>query len=503
MEYAWWEWGTGQDYKQNQAINQLEMQLSYQETRNRRVITAAQERSRKLAGDLAGLAARVDEFIEYTDLRFQQLNFAHIARARSAVNDRFAALASGETLPTGDLIDIPGYWLPPAARGILSQLTGSGPIESDMDSARMRDRLRTELFQLSAGLCFERPDLAGPVVDGVLRQPLTLTSGDDPQPGATTEVASAWRDLWCRTAAGEFGPAAINRLRSRLAPAAAELVADMWHQQIGSRWANASEALVGMRRILADLGNDPTPRTVDDDVERWRQTLQELVTEGFGAERSILIRLAQIRDSVEDNDRPGWQRPVGTVADLLAGDLLDESAPPQLRRLALSLCADDLVLAVAGIADNAKQEMPVNRTVRAAGIDWTITPDTTVDAAELERSIGSQYPVVPTTTTLMVTILTAVVTVVMIPVLPGLAVMSGVVFLVSLLIWWKRRQAAARSREEYEYLIGKAQTQLRKAHDRLVADRRRAQDDTARAVEEHARLVKLLAPYCTRQPTRD
>jgi hypothetical protein len=285
-----WFWSDSwQDTLQDRAIEDLAM-------RQRRHNREAEERRRKSEQQLAGrieaasseLTDRIETLYAWADLRFELAEFDE-HRARVDIRSAFRALAEGRPARLPETRDTPGYWLPPAAAAILplvlrgrpgTEPQPPGDLTTGLATARDRDPVRAELFNLAVGRCFNRPVLIDAAFLRLIAEPPHLgTAGDLPSPaeggpGATedlqrtadghrnaandgggtaaggqrttagglgttesarataedgkdaaesgrpaaepVQVAAAWRTLWEHAAHGVFGPDAAVQLAGRL-----------------------------------------------------------------------------------------------------------------------------------------------------------------------------------------------------------------------------------------------------------------------------------------------
>jgi hypothetical protein len=241
--------------------------------------------------------------------------------------------------------------------------------------------VRTELFSLAVGRCFDQPAFIDAAVLRLLTEPADLGLAE---PG---QVAWGWRTIWEHAALGTFGPAAeaqlASLLRERFDPEAldAEALA-AWDDAITRFGANDShqptreEALAAVAAHFAEqpaaadrpehgsttgeplLGasapaesvtptgeidsdsaatGDPSPARDDT---AWRRYLQELIEEPSAAELPLVQQMAELDPSPagRENDR-SWTAPAGTIAELVRRDLFDPATPIPLRRIALGLAA--------------------------------------------------------------------------------------------------------------------------------------------------------------------
>lgn len=495
---TWWSDASYHDREQTEAINYLQARLSAQASRYRREADQARRDNQRVAGDLAGLASRVDDYMEYTDLRFELLKYSETGDVRAHVERRFRALAGGETPAIPEMADVAGYWLPPAAGSVLAVLSGPGSTvaETGLDIARSRDPIRTELLALSAGIGFEREALSQSASEAVLRLPLSLNESQDDLADDDSEVSQAWRLLWTRAAHGEAGDAGYNILRERLAPLF-KMGAPPWLDAIHRRWKPAT-ALAELRsRCEAALSSEPGAQTGASDIDQWRGYLQELVTEGHGDERPILARIAEIRHGGGDFDpRPVWQRPVGTVAELARRDLIeDEDVDLSRRRLTILLCADDLAEAADRLRDEAILPAAVSRTFKEAGRTVTVTADG-ADLTEVEARLAELYPE-PGDRERRVPVMVAAVAV---AAAVGFALVGSMWAIIAFVVAaiaagraYRVRDNAKKVRDQHGYAVAKLKARLGREQEAQAKLQRRAEQDTDLARRDHAALIALIA----------
>ncbi|WP_280400251.1 hypothetical protein [Nocardia carnea] len=380
----WWS----SDATYIRAINEIDEELGAERTARSDLAYLVATEQAELRNDIAGVGSRVDAItdrigavLEWTELRFQQLEYDEY-RARTEIRKGFRALAQDRPVPLPVVDDVPGYWMPPAARAAMPLIRrehrpgGGDPFadpESGLVAAHERDDLRTELFALAVGLCFDLPAYTAAAVPRLLRRPVGL--------GHTEEgrVAAGWRALWEHTARGAFGPAAAAELAGRLAasfdPAtldAGEFAA--WDRAIDTFAAASTkaEAVTALHtHLMAEA--EATATFTAQDHPYWRDLLQELVEEPSPGERPLreamdalqLLPGGQLRHSA-----PSWAAPAGTVAELLRHDLFDPAAPVPLRHLALRIATP---LLRARLTEPPTAPDPVVTTIERRGVPIEVT----------------------------------------------------------------------------------------------------------------------------------
>ncbi|GAB3644587.1 hypothetical protein [Glycomyces tarimensis] len=400
-----WNWTEfGQEWSQTRAINEIDAELAAQRRTQQRHI---QQTKNELKGDLqrvdsrlSSVADRVDTVLEWTELRFQLLEFEEYT-ARKEIRKTFRALAGGLPTAVPDVEDVPGYWMPPAAMAVLPLVLrdrasvprqGGSPFtdrKSGLETARERDPIRAELFNLTVGVCFAQPVFVDAAVLRLLGEPVDLGLAE---PG---QVAAGWRALWEHAAQGEFGTAVEHlgeRLKALFDPRTldeSELRA--WDQAIlafgtveGAPPAKPA-AFAALAGHLAAPAPPPLPAAEPD--QRWRRYLQELIEEPSPAELPLVRAMEELHlpeDRLQRSE-PTWAAPEGTVAELLRRDLFDPEGPAALRSLAFELAAPLLRSRVEHLAAPPESRAPITRTVKRVGAKVTVDRDGH-DKAEFEAA---------------------------------------------------------------------------------------------------------------------
>jgi hypothetical protein len=340
------DWYWGGDWAQNRAINELDAAIYQQRQaqqrglqQTRREFTRGLER---VDSRLSSVSERIDALIQWTELRFQLLEFDEHA-ARRAVRAAFRALAAGAPAPVPDLDDVPGYWLPPAAVPLLRLIvrdaapsrgiTAFADLNASLELARERDAVRAELFSLAAGLCFDQPAFVDAAAMRLLAEPAGL--GVAP-PGA---VAGAWRVLWEDAASDRFGPAARSQLVDRLGVLFDEAAIDddelkAWDAAVLAFADGADRAdgpagrTTAFDRLREHLAADSPHATDTHADEPWRTVLRELIDEASPSEEPFATALDELQAAVGDRPTPpAWSAPAGTVPALIRADLFDPDVP--------------------------------------------------------------------------------------------------------------------------------------------------------------------------------
>ncbi|MFC3491407.1 hypothetical protein [Glycomyces rhizosphaerae] len=367
-----WYWTeAGRERAQEQAIEQQRARTRRLE-RERRAAEA--ELAERISSTASLMNSRLDTVIQWTELRFQQLEFDEY-QARKEIRNTVRALAEGRDPVLHGFDDVPGYWLPPAAAAVLplvlrdrvpQQRTAGNSfadLKTGLEAARERDAVRAELFSLAVGRCFDQPAFIDAAVLRLLTEPSDLGVAE---PG---QVAAGWRTLWEQAALGAFGPSAEAQIASLLrerfdAQSLDEAALASWDTAIADFGATEARRLTpaeAYEALAAHFAAEPdAPALPADEASlsasaygevsapsgpapdaAWRSYLQELIEEPSPAELPLVLRMAEFNPLPErrEGDRRSWTAPAGTVADLVRRDLFDPETPVPLRRLALDLAA--------------------------------------------------------------------------------------------------------------------------------------------------------------------
>ncbi|WP_030154370.1 hypothetical protein [Glycomyces sp. NRRL B-16210] len=408
-------WWSG-DYDQNRAINDLDEELAaeraarHQQNRRLQETRSQLDKSlKKVDSKLSGVSERIDTVLNWTELRFQLLEFDEY-QARKDIRKTFRALAENRPALPPEFEDVPGYWLPPAAAAVLplilrerstiatSHSLPFADLKSGFEAARERDGVRAELFNLAVGRSFDQPALIDAAVLRLLGEPTDLGFASRRHPEYDTaepQVAASWRTLWEQTVLGEFGPGAVEQLRTvlreRFDPDAVDATElEAWDLAIATfgaedgKWPSKAEAYEPLAAHLAEgeetvaggvlpggitsdglasggltSGGTALETTALDtsvldtttldttafentaparDDRAWHRYLQELIEEPSPAELPLVREMEALELADADaSSRPTWSGSAGTVASLLRRDLFDPEGPLALRRFALDL----------------------------------------------------------------------------------------------------------------------------------------------------------------------
>lgn len=414
---SYWTWDN--DWSQTRAINEIDQELEAERLAQQRRLRAARAEFnsglKQVDKKLSSVSGRIDTVLEWADLRFQLIEFDEYA-VRKAVRRPFQALAGGLPASAPDIEDVPGYWMPPAAVALLRLVARGGSASSpfadlgaSLDLARERDAVRSELFTLAVALCFDQPAFVDASVLRLLGEPAGLG-----QVGSG-EVAAGWRSLWEHAALGEFGPSAAALLRERLAAlfdpeSVGEEELKAWDEAILAFGAAESgrlpedEAFVLLREHLVAAAPPAAGAAFTPD-DRWRHYLQELIEEPSPAELPLVEAMEELYlpEGRGQRSEPSWADSAGTAAGLLRRDLFDPEGPPELRALALEVCAPLLRSRVERLGEAAASPEPITRVVKRVGARVTVGRDghdpAELEAAErrVERSMDLRGPSLPAT----------------------------------------------------------------------------------------------------------
>lgn len=352
-----------------------------------RLIRASDARIDALAARVDVLSKAFDAFLEASDVRREAEQYGAAAAVRAFVRTNIGALTNpAAPLPSAaGVVDVPGYWLPPAVIGVIGLLGGEGAHDAaaaeHLAEASRRDAYRTAVFVVSVLHTRGLPEKAEPWLSAAL--PLVGEgAGEDEDEGAGAEVTLTARCLWLAYGAGVHGAAGSAVLREWLGELAASVdVRDVERAfgELGGRpdvsfapetnprsrnlrshdiengLRAAAIAAADLGALLAVLNGEPRPQT---DAQRspappdltLESVLTSLVEEGSGPEADLLRRAAELelyarrsgQSETGASPQPrAWDASVGAAADLLVADLTDtgESAAAARRTAALTALA--------------------------------------------------------------------------------------------------------------------------------------------------------------------
>lgn len=435
----WW----GGDWTQNRRIRELEDDLaaarsyaSSQSSRMRRELTS-------LRGDLEGklnrLVVAFDNFVELSDLREELASFADQAEVRRRARHLVAGLTQRATDPSIPppppvvVDDVPGYWLVPAIDALAALVREDmATADKAVAQALERDHQRTTAFLVLGLTAAGQPAGARPWIE-------------DTFPPIGTTTTRLQRLLWQECAQGTYGDEgralAARRVRELVgscSPDQVRSLAEPWRtalpaydrsvlpealrdvttgrpsaasgsravpalavprhgaRQLAALEARCREALDDQAGPGTDADPDPGPAAQDPTGGHQvaAELIRSLIDEGYGDERPLLQRAAELRRALEDDvpDPPRWDAEAGDAATLMAADIAARA--PGLRSITVRACgpavlhlADELAAAVAA-------PIPDEVVVRAHGTDVRIGPggaDTTA-LAQAHSRIDDEVP---------------------------------------------------------------------------------------------------------------
>ncbi|MBN0040632.1 hypothetical protein JN535_10700 [Cellulosimicrobium cellulans] len=222
-------------------------------------------RLRSLEGDLSSrvevLTRLVNALIELGEVREELALFAPARRARDAARALTRAVVTGEgdvshLRRSPDLVDVPAYWLVPAALAVAELPAGRLDPEAAQE-ALLRDRRRAATYLVAVCALVGQPALAREWTPWVLDAPVLPAAGwgsadDAPEaaperPGEAPDevlVTTSERALWRAAAAGHLGDDGVAVVRAALAERVA-LLDDDAHARWRARLLEAAPALPG------------------------------------------------------------------------------------------------------------------------------------------------------------------------------------------------------------------------------------------------------------------
>jgi hypothetical protein len=397
-------------------------------------------RLRSLEGDLSSrvevLTRLVNALIELGEVREELALFTPARRARDAARALTSAVVTGEgdvshLRRSPDLVDVPGYWLVPAALAVAELPAGRLDREA-AEEALLRDRRRAATYLVAVCALVGQPGLAREWMAWVLDAPALPAAGwgsadgaPEPSPGAgeapdEVGVTGAERALWVAAAAGHLGGDGVEVVRRALAARVALLDDDArarWRARLledapslpalpadGAAWGSpesAGDAAGARRRTAAPdalpllrswtawsralvagevavPAPDPGPHpagTPEAPGAALLRVVASLVDEGAPVERGLLDRAALLDERVgraPREDGPGWDAPAGTLVDLLVEDA--RGTDPGRAALAGPLVAEELRAATHARAAELAAAPAPSRELRLGGRTVTVTP---------------------------------------------------------------------------------------------------------------------------------
>jgi len=413
-------------------LQALSEELAAQASMARSREASLHRRLRSLEGDLSSrvevLTRLVNALIELGEVREELALFTSARRARDAARALTRAVVTGEgdvshLRRSPDLVDVPGYWLVPAALAVAD--VASGRLDEDAaQEALLRDRRRAATYLVAVCTLVGRPALASAWVASVLDAPVLPAAGwgsaeGEPEPTAEVRVGAAERALWLAAAEGVLDDdardvvragladrlallddPARSRLRRRVldaAPALPTAQGDDWGTPadpgatapdalgVLRSWAGWARA-VGSGAIAGPTGaTEPGPVPAgerspgpDEPVTAARALLRvvaSLVDEGAPVERDLLDRAELLGERVgraPEDDGPEWDAADGTLVDLLVDDATADD--PGRAALVAPLLADELRAASHAQAAAVAAAPAPSRSLRAGSRTVVVTP---------------------------------------------------------------------------------------------------------------------------------
>lgn len=496
-QWNWTEWG--QEWSQTRAINEIDEELAATRRMQQSQLRNTRREMQKFESGLrqvdARLTDRIDTVLEWTELRFQLLEFDEYS-ARKQIRKAFRALAGGMPATAPEVDDVPGYWMPPAATAMLGLLLrqGTADLNTGLATARERDPIRAELFNLSVGICFDQSSFTEVAVLRLLDEAPDLGLAE---PG---QVAAGWRAMWEHAVRGEFGASASDRFGDRLrALFDPEDVADgehlAWDEAI--RGFGADGAPLGkpeaLRALAAHLraADGAEPAEAPEPDERWRLYLQELIEEPSPAELPLVQAMEELHLPEDELQRSGptWAAASGTVGELVRRDLFDPEAHPAQRELALRLCAPLLRSRVEVVSAEAAATAPITRVVKRPGGITVEVGSGGHDRAQLEqaeRALTERAGLEGPSTALAVGLGGVLGLLAVVAAIFGVWLLAAVLALAIAIPVWRYFKGRGDQARRQEYLDGQIEglrTELASVRDRVGEDEK-AREERAAAVRD-------------------
>lgn len=425
----WWGWDNA---RQNRAINQVAAESASRAQRDaRRNARMHREMQNNLRNEISGVQGRLNEVLAVIELRFQLAEFDEY-QVRVNARKTFRALAAGAMPGHLELFDVGGYWMPPAALAIRDLIQATGvDMQHNLDLARDRDRLRTELLSLSAGICFDQQLLMPPAITYLLSQAPDFGASpseveEESEAGDSSDsspaVAHGWRQLWIQSVRGDFGITPQQQIATRLSELMEsepeELPANELAPWVEAMWnltdandrrdpESVSEVLQALKSHIESslaqpsIVSDASSELHEVDLEQWQHFLQELIEEPSEAEKPVLSELAALGAQTHSvGDLATWQESEGSLRELLLHDALEVDGDPTLRAVAARLALPWLLQAAEAMVKRASAVEEISRTVGEHSSKVTVTKNgaTAEDIARAERRLtDATRPDMPTT----------------------------------------------------------------------------------------------------------
>lgn len=390
------------DWKQNRRLEEAEAQLDAERSARSRLADQMRTQQGNLQGQIDRLTRAFVALVEHEDIRAELGQYADAAACRryarevvSTVVATGAAALRGAAEPE----DVPGYWLAPAARGIVRIAQGETGGPELLAEAAHRDPRRTTLLLTLLGALTRDPRWsAGTDLARVLP--------DRP------EVTYAQRQVWLAVAEGRLAPdgdALATALRAQVAATGSAGLDEVssWLEGLegtgrGLPAERATALLETLQQVLTTGGTAeaaPADAAQVDPVaeDPLADCVRSLVDEGSPGESEILDRMAVVRadlgfiDERAATQAPAWSATTGDVVRLLLDDLAQPAGSPR-HALARQALAPTLGTIGDELAAQAAVPPPETRTLQVFGEELTITRDggpsgwrPRVDAAVVRR----------------------------------------------------------------------------------------------------------------------
>lgn len=389
--------------------NQLDDQIASSASNQRRLSSQLSRLQGDLGQRVDRLSRAFDAFVELSELRDQLTMHSDARRWRAAAKSMIeTAVATGvspteEQLP--DLADVSDYWLVPALR-CLPGIVDGHPDADLLGEAARRDDVRSTLFVAASSVMIANNDVVGAWV-------ARAVSG---APNAAVTIGQ--RALWLAAADGEMTTTAMESVRAELrrrldaisleqrtalvhglvafppgaapsatarstetATAATEMLRRWasWCTQLSASGEIARAARPAPASATIGVGSPSGPAgpSAPRGSDAVLEVVRSLVEEGSGPEREMLDRAESLMSVVRGASPAGtaaWDADAGAVADLLAGDLRQNSEPGRAR-FALELLHVHLSDAADELGRQAHAATPAAVAISVGGRTIAIGPN--------------------------------------------------------------------------------------------------------------------------------
>ncbi|GEB16090.1 hypothetical protein [Pimelobacter simplex] len=401
------------DWKQNRRLEETEAQLAAERSARSRLADQMRTQQGNLQGQIDRLTRAFVALVEHEDIRAELGQYADAAACRRYAREVVSTVVATGTAAlrgSAEPDDVPGYWLAPAARGIVRIAQGEPGGPELLAEATHRDPRRTTLLLTLLGALTRDPRWTG-------GQDLTRVLPDRP------EVSHAQRQVWLAVADGRVAPdgdALVTALRTQVAATGSAGLDEVaaWLEEIAppdSRHLaveRATAQLAALQQVLQTGGataqaptgdpiGDQTDNQADEPAEDpLADCVRSLVDEGSPGEAEILDRMATVRADLGFIDErtaslaPAWSGTAGDVVRLLLDDLAQPAGSPR-HTLAQQVLAPTLGAIGDELAAQAAVPPPETRTVEVAGEVLTVTRDGVAGdwQARVGAALERRYPV--------------------------------------------------------------------------------------------------------------